>query len=260
MSVTAYFRASKTEFQIRYLLHVIVYLVGFTAPWNFFVHLDGAEPNAHAWGILAASLAKNGVGKIGSDFDGLLALGVLCAVAGAVLRTWGAAYLGSDVVKAGEMHTSGQAGGVIADGPFRHMRNPLYAGTFLHTFALALLMPVTGALFTILAIGLLQFRLIFGEEAFLQIKLGAPYTAYCRLVPRVWPVLRSKAAGSGMRAAWGQAIAGEFYMWGVALSFALLGPRYNATLLTQAVIVSVGLSIVVRALLQKPKPVTAPTL
>ena len=45
--------------------------------------------------------------------------------------------------------------GVVADGPYRHMRNPLYLGAWVHTLALALLMPASGALFTVA--GGLQF-------------------------------------------------------------------------------------------------------
>ncbi len=115
------------------------------------------------------------------------------AVAAAALRTWGGAYLGADVVQDGKMHTTvsptpfagGPVAGVLTDGPFRRMRNPLYLGTFLHTLALALLMPRSGAVFAIVVIGVMQVRLILGEEAFLLRTVGQPYEAYCRLVPRV---------------------------------------------------------------------------
>ncbi|QHN05234.1 isoprenylcysteine carboxylmethyltransferase family protein [Granulicella sp. WH15] len=243
-------KASAFEFRIRYLLHLVIYGLGFTAPWNHWLHLDPPGPNAHVWGILAATMPKAGIGSIGSAFDVLLGLGIAFALLGAGLRTWGAAYLGTDVVKDGAMHP-GDESSVIADGPFRHLRNPLYVGTFMHTFALALLMPVSGAIFTIVMIGLLQMRLILGEEAFLSEKLGPAYVAYCGLVPRVWPVVKARVMGSGKRPRWGQAFVGEIYMWGVAASFAAVGWRYNASLLWQGVIVSLGVSLVARALLPK---------
>jgi protein-S-isoprenylcysteine O-methyltransferase Ste14 len=250
-------KASAFEFRIRYLLHSIVYVLGLTAPWNYWLHLDPPGPNAHVWGILAAAMAKAGIGTIGDAFDMLLILGIVLAFAGAGLRTWGSAYLGAAVVRDGAMHTNAAtvlaADSVIEEGPFRHMRNPLYVGTFLHTLAIALLMPVSGAVFAIVVIGLMQIRLILGEEAYLTKKLGTLYAAYCALVPRIFPVLKARVAASGQKAAWGQAVLGEIYMWGVALSFAALGWRYNASLLIQCVLVSFGVSLVARAAMPKMK-------
>ena len=61
-------------------------------------------------------------------------------LAGAVLRVWGAAYLGYSTVHHGEM----QAGAVMADGPYRYMRNPLYLGGWFMMLAVSLLMPPSG--------------------------------------------------------------------------------------------------------------------
>src|ERR1700677_1203419 len=157
------FKASALEYRFRFLLHALVFVLGFTAPWNYALHLDPPGPNAHLWGILAANLARLGIGNIASAFNLLLALGILLAFAGAWLRTWGAAYLGANVVQSQSMHTAqaAPATGMLHDGPFRYVRNPLYLGTFLHTLALALLMPLSGAIFAIVAIGVLQARLIF---------------------------------------------------------------------------------------------------
>ncbi|ADW70770.1 methyltransferase family protein [Granulicella tundricola] len=236
-------KASALEFRLRYLFHGIVYVLAFWSPWNYALHTDPTGPNAHVWGVLSAALAKNGILNIGAAFDLLLVIGILCAFTGAGLRTWGSAYLGSGVVQDGRMHA-----GVVADGPYRHLRNPLYLGTFIHTFALALLMPQSGAIFAILAIGIMQIRLIFGEEAFLAGSLGDPYLAYKALVPRLLPSIKAKVAASGQPARWGQAFLGEIYMWGVAGSFAFAGWRYNASLLTQCVLVSLGVSLLTRAL------------
>ena len=101
-------------------------------------------------------------------------------------------------------------------------------------------MPRSGAVFTIVAIGLMQVRLILGEEAFLLRTVGQPYEAYCKLVPRILPALRARVAAGGRAARWGQAFAGEAYMWIVALSFCFAGGRYNAELLLQCVVVAFG--------------------
>ena len=248
------FKATAFEYRFRYLLHTAIVVVGFVAPWNDLLHLDPPGPNAHVWGILAANLARLDVGGIASAFNLLLVIAIVCAFAGAWLRTWGAAYLGADIVQSRSMH-SAQAQtetGVLQDGPFRYVRNPLYIGTFLHTLALSLLMPRSGGIFCIVAICLLQIRLILAEEAFLGAKIGAPYAAYRALVPRLLPTLRPRVAAACLHPRWPQAFLGEIYMWGVALSFAFAGWRYNAWLVTQCVVVSFGISIVARAFAPKP--------
>ena len=256
-------KASAFEFRIRFLLHAFIFVLGFWAPWNLIVRVDPPGPNAHVWGLLAANLSMiafpASVGGITTAFNLLLGLAIVLAFSGAALRTWGSAYLGAAVVQDAVMHTAVSptpfAGpptpGIVADGPYRHLRNPLYLGTFLHTLALALLMPRSGAIFAIVVIGVLQVRLILGEEAFLSEKLGATYAAYCKLVPRLVPALRARIAPGGQAPHWGQAFAGEIYMWGVALSFAALGWRYNAKLLLQAIVVSFGVSLVLRAVMAK---------
>ena len=145
-----------------------------------------------------------------------------------------------------------QGDGILKDGPFGYLRNPLYLGTFLHTLALALLMPRSGAIFSVVLIGVLQIRLILGEEAFLTQKLGQPYTAYCTMVPRLFPALRRRVAAAGLRPRWGQAALAEIYFWGVAASLAVAGWKYNANLLIRCVVVSVGISILARAFTGKP--------
>jgi protein-S-isoprenylcysteine O-methyltransferase Ste14 len=252
-------KLSAFVFRIRYALHFVIFLLGFTAPWNYVVRLDPKGPNAHVWGILAANLAQIGLGSLAAPvfnpFNVLLVVAIVCALLGAWLRTWGAAYLGSSIVKSSAMHSAAahglEADGILTDGPFGYMRNPLYAGTFLHTLAISLLMPRSGAIFAIVAVGGLQLWLIHGEEGFLTAKLGEPYKAYCALAPRLFPALRRKVAAAGLAPRWGQALAGEIYFWGVAVSFAALGWRYNASLLIQGVLVSVGVSIVARAFIAK---------
>ncbi len=253
------FKASALEFRLRYWLHGVVYGLGFWAPWNYWLHVDPTGANAHTWGILAANMAEAGWMRIDAAFNLLLCVAIVLALGAAALRTWGGAYLGADVVQDGAMHTTvsptpfagGPVAGVLTDGPFRRMRNPLYVGTCLHTLALALLMPRSGAVFTIVVIGLMQVRLVLGEEAFLLRTVGQPYEAYCRLVPRILPALRARVAAGGRTARWGQAFVGESYMWIVALSFCFAGWRYNAVLLVQCVVVAFGVSIMLRAVVGK---------
>ena len=241
-------KAFRVEYRFRYLLHAVIYGLGFWAPWNGWLHLDPAGANAHTWGMLAINLTQMGL-NISFAFQLLLWMAIVFAFAGVALRTWGGAYLGADVVQARNMHTAeaSAAAGLLHDGPFRYVRNPLYVGTFLHTLAVSLLMPRSGAIFTLLLIGVLQIRLILAEEPFLTARLGAPYIAYCGLVPRLLPSLRPRIAAQGLMPRWAQAALGESYMWGVALAFAVAGWHYNAILLLRCLLVSLGISLLLQA-------------
>ena len=243
------FRATGVEFRFRFLIHTVIIVLGFTAPWDYWLHLDSAGPNPHVWGVLSAHLYKlaPGVLSIGSAFNLLLILATACAFVAAALRTWGTAYIGAPVVQSAAMHGAE----LVAAGPYRSMRNPLYVGLVIHSLALALLMPPTGAIFCVVTLALFQLRLIGGEEAFLAEKLGEPYRAYCSLVPRIFPALRPRVAASATRPQWGLAFLGEIYMWGVFVVFAALGYRYNAFLLIRGVLVSLGLMLIVRAMLPR---------
>jgi protein-S-isoprenylcysteine O-methyltransferase Ste14 len=238
-------RATALEFRLRYLTHAVIYLIGFTTPWNYWLHLDSIR----TWQFLAAWPARSGWISFSAATILVLVVGIACALLAAALRTWASAYLGASIVQQGAMY--GEA--VVASGPYRHVRNPLYLGTFLHTFALALLMLPSGAIFTIIAIGLVQLRLIGGEEAFLATKLGAPYVAYCAQVPRLLPSLKAQTPASSTQAHWVTAFFGEIYMWGVVASFALLGWRYNSMLIIKGIVVSFGASLIVRAFIPKPQ-------
>ncbi|NYF78645.1 methyltransferase family protein [Granulicella arctica] len=233
-------KATGFEFRFRFAIHCLIYFVGFA--------VYAIDPHAgSSWLLGAVYLLRTGVFTLSSATIALLSVGIAGALAGAWLRTWGAAYLSSSVVKDSAMHGAG----VVADGPYRYLRNPLYLGTWLHTWALALLMPVWGAVFTLVAIGIFQVRLILAEEPFLRAKLGEPYGAYCALVPRVLPSVKARVAGAGARARWGQAFLGEIYFWGVAGSFAAVGWLYNTSLLERCVLVSLGVSLVARAFIPK---------
>jgi protein-S-isoprenylcysteine O-methyltransferase Ste14 len=236
-------KATSLEYRNRYLIHAIIYCLGFFTPWNYWLHLDSIR----TWQLLAAWSTRSGWISFSDATILVLCLGILCAFVGALLRTWGTAYLSPSVVQDGAMHGKG----IVAAGPYRFLRNPLYLGTFIHTFALALLMLPSGAIVTILLIGLEQLRLIGAEEPFLTAKLGEPYLAYCARVPRLIPALTPRISASTMRPAWPIAFLGEIYMWGVLVSFAIFGWRYNSILITKGVIISFGISLIARAFIPK---------
>src|SRR5580698_10720473 len=184
-------KATAPEFRFRFLIHAIIYALGFTTPWNHWLHLD----TIRTWQWIAAWPSRSGWLSFQSATIAVLIVGILCAVIAAWLRTWAAAYLTSSIIKDGAMHGDD----VVAAGPYRFLRNPLYVGIFIHTFALALLMPPSGALLSIVLIGLFELRLIAGEEAFLTAKLGEPYLAYCAKVPRLLPAIKPRVPASAIQ-------------------------------------------------------------
>jgi protein-S-isoprenylcysteine O-methyltransferase Ste14 len=236
-------KASAIEFRFRFFTLAIIYLLGFIAPWNNWLHLD----TIRTWQLIASWPNRSGWLSFSTATIVVILLGILGAFAGACLRTWASAYLGPFVVQDHSMH--GEA--IVAAGPYRYLRNPLYLGTLIHTFALALLMPPSGAIFSIIAIVLFELRLIAGEESFLATKLGEPYLAYCAKVPRLIPAIAPRVPASTIQPSWPLAFFGEIYMWGVVVSFAILGWRYNSILIIKGVLISLGLSLIVRAFIPK---------
>lgn len=236
-------KATSLEFRFRFLILAVIYVLGFIAPWNYWLHLDSIR----TWQLLAAWPARSGWISFSTATIVVLLLGIVWALKGAFLRTWGTAYLSPYIVQDSAMH--GET--VIAAGPYRYVRNPLYLGNFIHTLALALLMPPSGAIFCILAISVFQLRLIAAEESFLIAKLSEPYLAYCAKVPRLIPALTPRIPASTMQPKWPLAFLGEIYMWGVVVTFAMLGWRYNSILLIKGVLISLGLSLIARALLPR---------
>ena len=233
-------KAQPFEFRFRYLIHFVIILIGFIAPWDRFLPFD---KGLKTWLFLAAWPAR----YQWLSFDGatitVLVLGTLCAIAAAGLRTWASAYMGPSIVKDTALH--GEV--MVAAGPYRFVRNPLYLGLFVHVLALALLMPPSGALFAVVAIALFELRLIAVEEGFLARTLGEPYRDYCVRVPWLWPSMRPRVPTSVTSSSWGAALLSEIYFWGVAIAFVAVGWRYNSFLITQGVIISLGLSLIVRA-------------
>lgn len=232
-------KASAFEFRFRVWIIVVVIFLGFSAPWIELLHL-GTRTTAWLW--LGFELGALGI----SSTAGILAVTILTIVVAALaaaIRVWGTAYLGTSVVNNAEM----KAGQVMANGPYRHVRNPLYIGIWLMVAAISVLMPASGAAFTMILLSIFLIRLILGEEAFLAVRLGESYRAYKKAVPRLIPSLGPRVAASGNTANWGRAFLYEITPMGVLVSFATLSWQYNAFLLSRAVLVCFGLSLVIRA-------------
>ena len=150
------------------------------------------------------------------------AAGTVLVVIAAGIRSWAEAYLHSSIVHDAALH--GEQ--LVADGPYRHVRNPLYLGNMFLAAGVGLLATVPG--FFVIAIGnfLIVYRLITREEVTLLASQGESYRKYWEAVPRLIPSLRARVPASGARPDWADGITGELFMWSAAAAMAV----YSATL------------------------------
>jgi len=235
-------KASAIEFRLRMLINMAIICLGFWAPW------------IEAWGIgrripllewLPLELSRLGLLSFSVAAPVVIVAGAFLAAIGAILRVWGTAWLGPGTV----IHSRMKAGTVMADGPYRFVRNPLYIGLWFWLAAMTLLMPPTGALFVLIVVPVFLLRLILGEETFLAAQLGEPYRNYLRAVPRLIPQLRSSLPPSGQRPRWLIAALSELNPIGVFLTLAVLSWNYDYRLMLRAIIVTFGVNLIARAII-----------
>jgi protein-S-isoprenylcysteine O-methyltransferase Ste14 len=224
-------------------------VLGFWAPW-----ID-------AWGVgrrisllewLALELSRTGLVSFTIAVPALIVVSALIAAVGAALRVWGTAYLGTGTVNSLDM----KADAVLADGPYRYVRNPLYLGIGWMVVAMAFVMPISGAVFALVLIPVFLLRLILAEEAFLSARIGEPYQLYQRAVPRLIPRFRPGLQSGGARAHWIRGVLAELTPIGVFVALALLSWTYDNRLIGRAILISFGASLVARALMPQPETST----
>ena len=239
-------RATAIEFRLRMLINAAIIILGFWAPW------------IEAWGIgrrmtllewLALQIGRTDVVRFTVAVPLVIALSAILAAIGAVSRVWGTAYLGSSTVNSMYM----KAGRVMADGPFRYVRNPLYIGVWFMVAALAFIMPATGALEAMVLLTVFLLRLILGEEAFLSAQIGEPYRQYLAAVPRLVPRFHSNLPRSGSRPHWLRAVLAELTPIGVFVTMAFLSWSYDSRLMGRVILIFFGASLVVRALMPQDR-------
>lgn len=143
---------------------------------------------------------------------GAFGVAALLVATAAALRTWGTAYLGRSVVYDPRVRTEA----LMADGPYRFVRNPLYLGTILLGAGIGAAASPIGWL--VLAIGLwvVHRRLIGREEAQLLERHGEAFRRYRSAVPRLLPALRPGVPASGARPDWSAGWRAEADIWCLA--------------------------------------------
>jgi protein-S-isoprenylcysteine O-methyltransferase Ste14 len=212
-------RATNFEFRHRFWFICLTYFVGFgcyrfddlnvavaLVRWMF----SASDPHLHS---LAARHA----------IQGLFALSAGIIATSAWIRTWGGAYLRTEVVHDVAVRTER----LVADGPYRHLRNPLYLGNLLLAIGFALMASRPGSVVLILGNLLIVLRLIGREEAALAEAQGEPYRAFLAAVPRLWPSLRPRLPAGGLQPRWFQAFLGEVHLWLFALNGLLFAWKLN---------------------------------
>ncbi len=236
-------KATQFEFRYRLWIGFVIYLLGFWAPW---LRYGDSGRVSTTWLELSGELSR--WLPLETATIVVTSAAILLAILGTILRIWGTAYIGSSVVKSATMH----ARGVVAAGPYRHLRNPLYLGSFLFVVGIAILMPPSGAILSLTASFVQMLRLILREEPYMEEQQGDGYRTYKKLVPRLLFSPVARVPKSADEPEWLQAIYAEAFYVTMTGCFIALAWRYNATLLIQALLICFGLSLVARAFVIKP--------
>jgi protein-S-isoprenylcysteine O-methyltransferase Ste14 len=236
---------SALAFRFRVLIFLLLYLLGFLPPWGALARGGSAGT---LWLAVSTLAARTGSISLAAATVTVTLIALICLALGAILRVCGTAYLGSGVMSGAVMH--GER--LVAAGPYRYLRNPLYLGSWLLGIATAILMPPSGAAFFLLAFSAFTLFLIFAEERFLTSQLGDVYQEYCRRVPRLWPRIEAGDGISPARPHWLQALPAETYPIAFTLCFAIFAWRYNARILIQCLLICYGFSLIIRALTKRP--------
>jgi hypothetical protein len=133
---------------------------------------------------------------------------------------------------------------LVADGPYRHCRNPLYLGTILLSIGFGLLASRVGCLVLIAGNVFFVYRLIGREEAQFQAQPDSGYRAYFQAVPRMMPTLRPCLPAAGGHPRWGQALLGELPFWLFAATAAAFAATLNVHVLIRSIQLTMGIYLI----------------
>lgn len=198
-------KATNWEFKNRALVFGLIFALAFQ-----FYFLDHQNATAALADRLTVRLGINGdlIARV------LFALAAILLITAALIRTWASAYLRAEVVYATDIKTAS----LVADGPYRRVRNPLYFGNLLMAIGMGAMTSGIGFLVLVLAMLAFCYRLILREEAELRAAQGERYEQYRKVVPRFWPSLRAHVPSAGGQASWASGFKAESWYWGFALA------------------------------------------
>jgi len=207
--------ATLFEFRHRWWIIFAIFLVAFST--------YSIDPKTSAVAIARWTAARVGTTANADSYRVVFAIGSLLVFIAAILRSWGTSYLRADVMRDSRVHTER----LVADGPYRYVRNPLYIGNILLAVGVGLMASRIG--FVILVVGMTWFvlRLIHREEAELARDQGEPYQRYCATVRRLLPSLTPRVPPAGNTPHWGPAIRVEAAYWLMALAIGAFAVTLN---------------------------------
>lgn len=221
-------KGTEIEFRYRALLIGLIYGVGY---WLYAVdHVSVME-------VLARWMAGPHSPHRIVALKLVAGLAALLVAFGALVRTWGAAYLQSSVVHDAKMHSTE----LVADGPYRHVRHPLYFASIVANIGFALLASRSGFFVIVVFMTLLYLRLAGREDEELEREQGERYREYARRVPRLWPSISARVPATGAKPRWGQAFRGEAFMWAFTGAVAVFAITLSVKLLWSVIGVAVVL-------------------
>lgn len=217
--------ATAFEFRARVWLSGGLFLVAGLSLW--------IDPESVASRLLRLAGLQAGSPGWSHGMRALILFGATLVAAAAALRTWANAWLQSGVVRDRSLRTER----LLVDGPYRHVRNPLYLGSLMFAVGLSLTTSLLGGLILLGGHLLLFSRIIRREEAAMLAAHGGAYQRYREAVPRLLPAARARLPASGAAPRWGQALRGESWGWGLAGSaFALAVTGSGAVFLASLVL------------------------
>ncbi|HXO44634.1 MAG TPA: isoprenylcysteine carboxylmethyltransferase family protein [Candidatus Cybelea sp.] len=206
------FQATEFEFRTRFWFIFGIFWLGFLLylvdPVNISVALSRLVLGGHP---------DESSSRFGHAVTVFFALGTLGVVVGALIRSWAESYLHSSIVHDRELH--GEQ--LVADGPYRHVRNPLYLGNLLLAIGVGLLASRSGFLVISIGMWLFVYRLILREETTLLQSQGDSYRRYLAAVPRLLPSVTPRVPASGAMPNWLDGFTGELFMWSGAAAMAV---------------------------------------
>lgn len=199
-------RATDFEFRNRWWVFSFIFAVAFTA-----YVVDPINAGAGITNWVAKQL---GYKASDNDYRIIFAVGALLVAAAAMIRTWATSYLHAEVMRDGRIHTEK----VVADGPYRYVRNPLYLANILMAVGVGLMASRSG--FVILVVGMTIFviRLLLREENELRRDRGEAYRLYFQAVPRLLPSPLPRISAGGNAPRWGQGFRAESMYWMLSLA------------------------------------------
>jgi hypothetical protein len=107
---------------------------------------------------------------------------------------------------------------LLADGPYRHVRNPLYLGNIFMAAGIGLMASRIGFLILWLGMTVFVIRLLLREESELLRDQGESYRSYCAAVPRLVPSLTPRVPSAGNAPQWAEGFRAELMYWLLTLA------------------------------------------